>query len=269
MHIDRKNVNQIILQMRKLMKQINLFVITLIFCFISISSSAQNSTLTKYFDSTWNPTSKDAAFYFTEMIKVDTFYKCTSYWMKSKKLFCKSAYADTLFANPVGLLIRYYENGKIEDSSYFNPDGTFKNTYHYYNNGKIWVHYQNSLKSKKEITEAYDINGNRIDDFIYSKEASFQEGSAEWKSFIAQNLKTTVPVTKGAPIGTYQVVVNFLVRKSGKLTDIEAETNLGFGMEDEVMRVIRKSPKWNPAVLMGKTVDAYRRQPITFVVTKE
>ena len=67
MHFDRKNVNQIILQMRNPIKQINLFAITLFFCFISISSSAQNSTLTKYFDSTWNPTSKDAAFYFTEI----------------------------------------------------------------------------------------------------------------------------------------------------------------------------------------------------------
>ena len=255
--------------MRKTIKQINLFALILFFCFISISSSAQNSILTKYFDSTWNPTSKDASFYFTEMIKVDTFYKCTSYWMKSKKLFCKSTYADTLFAKPVGLLIRYYENGKTEDSSYFNPDGTFKNTYHYYNNGKLWVHYQNNLKTKKEITEAYDNNGNRIEDFIYSKEAGFQEGSADWKSFLAENLKTDVPVKKGAPVGTYNVVVKFIVRKGGKLTDIESETNLGYGMEDEVMRVIRKSPKWNPAILMGKTVDAYRRQPITFVVTKE
>ena len=255
--------------MRKLKIQKPVIALTLIFCFFSFFSFAQSSTITKYFDSTLNPSSKDAAFFFTEMVKVDTFYKCTSYWMKSQKLFCKSTYADTLFAKPVGLLTRYYENGQTEDSSYFNLDGTFKNTYHYYKSGKLWVHYQNNIKSKKEITDAYDLNGSRIDDFIYSKEAGFQEGSADWKSFLAENLKTTVPVTKGAPIGTYQVVVKFIVRKSGKLTDIEAETNLGYGMEDEVMRVIKKSPRWNPAILMCKPVDAYRRQPITFVVSKE
>ena len=255
--------------MRNFKNQKSLTVLTLIFCFFSISSHAQNSTLTKYFDSTWNPTSKDAAFYFTEMVKIDTFYKCTSYWMKSKKLFCKSAYADTLFAKPVDLLIRYYENGHKEDSTYFNPDGTFKNTYHFYNNGKLWVHYQNNLKAKKDITDAYDVIGNRIEDFIYSKEADFQDGSADWKIFLAENIKTTVPVTKGAPLGTYGVVVKFIVSKNGKITDIEPETNLGYGMEDEVIRVIKKSPKWNPAIIMGKTVNAYRRQPITFVVSKE
>ena len=243
--------------------------LVIIFCFFTISSSAQNSTLIKYFDSSWSPTSKDAAFFYTEMLKVDTFYKCTSYWMKSKKLFCKSAFAYTLFTKPVDLLVRYYENGKTEDSTYFNLDGTFKNTYHYYNNGKLWVHYQKNPKTGKEITDAYDANGNRMEDFIFTKEAEFPEGSADWKNFLAENLKTDVPVKKGAPVGTYDVVVKFIVRKNGKLTDIEAETNLGYGMEEEVIRVVKKSPRWNPAIILGKSVDAYRRQPITFVVSKE
>ena len=241
----------------------------IISCLFSFSSKAQSSTIVRYFDSSWNPTSKDAAFFYTEMVKVDTLYKCTSYWMKSKKLFCKSAFADTLFAKPVGLLLRYYENGKTEDSTYFNPNGTFKNTYHYYNNGKLWVHYQNNLKTGKEITDAFDLNGNRIEDFIFTKEAEFSEGSADWKNFLAENLKTTVPVTKGAPVGSYNVVIKFIVTKNGKLTDIEPETNLGYGMEEEVIRVLKKSPKWNPAIIMGKSVSAYRRQPITFVVSKE
>ena len=269
MNFDSKNASPIILYMKKNPNLKSLFALTLFFCFFSISSSAQNAILIKYFDSTWSPTSKDAAFFFTEMVKVDTFYKCTSYWMKSKKLNCKSAYIDTLFTKPVDLLIRYYENGKIEDSTYFNQNGTFKNTYHYYNNGKLWVHYQNNLKTKKEITDAYDVNGNRIEDFIYSKEADFPDGSADWKNYLGENIKTKVPVDKGAPVGTYQVVVKFIVSKNGKISDIQPETNFGYGMEDEVIRVIKKSPKWNSAILMGKTVNAYRRQPITFVVSKE
>lgn len=247
----------------------HLTTLTLIFCFVSISSIAQNSTITKYFDSSWNKTSKDSAFFFTEMVKEDTFYRCTSYWMKSKKLNCKSAYSDTLFAKPVNLLLRYYENGQTEDSTYFNQNGTFKNTYHYYNNGNLWVRYQYNPKTKKEITEAFDLNGNRIEDFIFSKEAFFQEGIADWQNYLAENVKTKVPIKNGAPLGTYQVIVKFIVGKNVKIIDTEAETNLGYGMEDEVIRVIKKSPKWNPAILMGKTVNAYRRQPITFIVEKE
>lgn len=225
--------------------------------------------ITKYFDSSWKRIPKDSAFFFTEMVKEDTFYRCTSYWMKSKKLNCKSAYFDTLFTKPVGVLLRYYENGQIEDSTHFNQDGTFKNTYHYYNNGKLWVHYQINSKTKKETTDAYDLNGNRIDDFIFSKEAYFEEGDTGWQNFLAENLKTKVPIKNGAPPGQYQVIVEFIVGKNGKIIDVRPKTSLGYGMEDEVIRVIRKSPKWNPAIMMGKTVNAYRRQPITFIVEKD
>jgi protein TonB len=40
-------------------------------------------------------------------------------------------------------------------------------------------------------------------------------------------------------------------------------------MEEEVMRVIQKSPKWRPAMQNGKPVKAYRKQPITFVVNEK
>lgn len=244
-------------------------ILTLIFCFAAVSTQAQVSVITRYFDSSWNKTTREVAFFYTDMVKEDTVYKCTSYWMKSKKLNCISAYADTLFAKPIGVLLRYYENGQTEDSTYFYDNGEFKNTYHYYNNGKLWVHYTYNLKTKAEITNAYDPNGNTLEDFIFSKEAFFQEGGEDWINYLSENLKTSVPVKKGAPLGTYQVIIKFIVSKSGKIADIAAETNLGYGMEDEVIRVIKKSPKWNPAIKMGKPANAYRRQPITFIVEKE
>ncbi|MEP7142868.1 MAG: energy transducer TonB [Ferruginibacter sp.] len=241
----------------------------LLFSLISLSSSAQNPVITKYFDSSWKKISKDSAFYFTEMVKEDTFYRCTSYWMRSKKLNCKSAYSDTLFSKPIGLLLRFYENGQTEDSTYFYDNGALENTYHYYPTGKLWVHFSYNLKTKRDITEAYDLNGNRIDDFIYLKDASYQEGGSEWQTYLAENVKTKVPVKNGAPLGEYQVIIKFIVGQNGKITDVEAETNKGYGMEEEVIRVIKKSPKWNPAILLGKTVNAYRRQPLTFIVAKE
>lgn len=37
-------------------------------------------------------------------------------------------------------------------------------------------------------------------------------------------------------------------------------------MEDEAIRVLKKSKKWLPAVQNGRKVKAYRKQPITFVI---
>ena len=46
-------------------------------------------------------------------------------------------------------------------------------------------------------------------------------------------------------------------------------TNWGYGMENEVVRIIKNGPAWVPAVQDGKQVQAYRKQPITFVVIDE
>ncbi len=37
-------------------------------------------------------------------------------------------------------------------------------------------------------------------------------------------------------------------------------------MEAEVVRMLKKSPKWSPAIQNGKPVKAYRKQPVTFVI---
>jgi periplasmic protein TonB len=82
-----------------------------------------------------------------------------------------------------------------------------------------------------------------------------------------------LPAEKGAPEGRYTVLVEFIVDKEGNLSDIKALTSLGYGMEDEAMRVIRqtisKGLKWKPAEQNGIKVKAFRKQPITFIVSGE
>ncbi len=107
---------------------------------------------------------------------------------------------------------------------------------------------------------------------IFSKveiEASFPGGTTAWREYLEKNLKADVPAKKKAPAGTYTAIVRFIVSKDGSISDIQPETNVGYGMENEVMRVIRKGPKWTPASQDGKKVNAYRRQPITFMITEK
>lgn len=107
---------------------------------------------------------------------------------------------------------------------------------------------------------------------IFSKveiEAGFPGGVTAWREYLEKNLKADVPAKKKAPAGMYTAVVRFIVSKDGTISDIQPETNVGYGMENEVMRVIRKGPKWTPASQDGKKVNAYRRQPITFVISEK
>ena len=101
------------------------------------------------------------------------------------------------------------------------------------------------------------------------KEAEYPGGHAEWMKFLFKNLKGNIATKKGAPVGSYTVVIRFVVGKEGEIEDITPETNNGFGMEEEVIRVLKKASKWMPATLNGKPLRAYRRQPVTFEVLKK
>ena len=98
------------------------------------------------------------------------------------------------------------------------------------------------------------------------EEAYFPGKEDRWRSFLENNLNPAAPVDNGAPAGTYTVYIQFVVDVDGKLSAIKPLTKHGYGMEAEVMRILRKSPPWVPAIQSGKPVRAYRKQPVTFQV---
>lgn len=97
-------------------------------------------------------------------------------------------------------------------------------------------------------------------------EASFPGGDSKWRKYIARNLNHQVAIDNGAQEGTYTTVIQFVVGKEGDISDVRPLTNHGYGMEDEAMRVIKRGPKWNPAIRGNVHVKAYRKQPVTFRV---
>ena len=97
-------------------------------------------------------------------------------------------------------------------------------------------------------------------------EAEFPGGYLAWVSYLQKYLNPNTPFDNGAPNGTYQVIVKFVVSKDGTISDVNGETKCGYGMEEEAIKIIKRGPKWQPALQNGRNVNAYRRQPITFIV---
>lgn len=98
---------------------------------------------------------------------------------------------------------------------------------------------------------------------------SFPGGEEAWKKFLVKNIRVIVPVDNGAPAGTYKAIVEFKVSQDGALSDFKPVTNLGYGMEQEIERLLKEGPKWIPGVADGKKVDSWIQQPVTFVVSEE
>src|ERR1700741_4523784 len=84
------------------------------------------------------------------------------------------------------------------------------------------------------------------DDAVFKRvdiEASFTGGDKAWRQYLERNVNGEIPATNYAPPGAYTVVVQFIVDKDGSISDVRSLTNHGFGMEEEVIRIIRKGPK--------------------------
>jgi clan AA aspartic protease (TIGR02281 family) len=97
----------------------------------------------------------------------------------------------------------------------------------------------------------------------------FPGGVGVWVKYLESNLNNKIALDNGAPVGLYKIVVEFIIHQTGKVINIKTDKDPGFGMKEEVIRVIRNSPIWNPATNSGKSICFQHRQLFTFRVNDE
>ena len=88
-------------------------------------------------------------------------------------------------------------------------------------------------------------------------ESQYPGGSDAWVRFLLKNFR--VPEDGSAVEGT--VVVQFIVDKEGKVSDVHAVSGPE-SLYAEAERVIRKSGNWTVAIQNGQPVASYKKQPI-------
>lgn len=97
--------------------------------------------------------------------------------------------------------------------------------------------------------------------------AKFPGGERAWQRYLYGKIKMTVAENHNAPPGQYTPAVSFVVEKDGTIGEVNALNNPGYGTAEELIRVIKKSPKWIPAIKDGVQVSYTQTQAITFTVS--
>lgn len=90
--------------------------------------------------------------------------------------------------------------------------------------------------------------------------AEYPGGSQAFTTFIFSNYKSPTE----EQINT-KAFVSFVIEKDGTLSDIKVLRDPGFGVGKEIIRIIKTSPKWMPAVNNGKVVRSQYTFPISFM----
>lgn len=90
----------------------------------------------------------------------------------------------------------------------------------------------------------------------------FPGGMAAWSKFLSKNLQYPNRARDNGVSG--RVVVSFIVEKNGEITALKIISGIGFGCDEEALRVIKKSPLWKPGFQNGKAVRVSYVIPIVF-----
>jgi TonB family protein len=92
---------------------------------------------------------------------------------------------------------------------------------------------------------------------------AFSGGDAAIESFITNNIEYPQDAIDNNVEGT--VTVQFGVDENGNVSNVSTLGNkLGYGLEEEAIRVVNKMPKWKAGQVKGKTVKVWRTLPINY-----
>ncbi|WP_296142635.1 M56 family metallopeptidase [uncultured Flavobacterium sp.] len=115
-----------------------------------------------------------------------------------------------------------------------------------------------ALSSEKTVTNANEaIEVAEVDQRDVPTSPQFPGGMEAFYKFVAKEFK----MPKGFS-GKDKVILTFVVKADGNLEGIKVIKDAGFGTGEEAVRIMKKSPKWNPGLKDGKPVRIQYHLPI-------
>ncbi len=93
----------------------------------------------------------------------------------------------------------------------------------------------------------------------------FPGGMAAWAKFIQRNLRYPGSAQDNEIQG--KVYINFVVEKDGSITDVTVVKGIGYGCDEEAVRVLKKSPRWKAGVQNNQPVRVRYNMPIGYVLS--
>lgn len=111
--------------------------------------------------------------------------------------------------------------------------------------------------------QAAIVEDNQVYNFVSMENPpAFPGGIEKFYKFLGDNIKYPPMAAENNITGN--VFVSFTVEKDGSLTDVKVDRKLGYGTDEEAVRVLKLSKRWNPGMQNGKPVRVKYNIPIKF-----
>ncbi|KAA9353182.1 energy transducer TonB [Larkinella humicola] len=97
---------------------------------------------------------------------------------------------------------------------------------------------------------------------VVEQNPEFPGGMAALGQFLGKNIRYPPAASRANISG--RVFVSFVVNTDGSIQDVTVLKGLGFGTDEEAMRVVKAMPKWRPGKQSGRPVRVKYNLPINF-----
>lgn len=94
----------------------------------------------------------------------------------------------------------------------------------------------------------------------------FEGGMKAWAKFIQRNLRYPNAAQEVDAQG--KVYISFVVEKDGSVSNVTVLRGIGYGCDEEAIRVISKSPKWKPGKQNDQNVRVRYNMPLSFTINR-
>ncbi len=102
---------------------------------------------------------------------------------------------------------------------------------------------------------------------VVEQNPMFPGGLSELGKYIGKNIRYPAAAQRANVQG--KVFVQFVVGKDGDIRDPRIVKGIGFGCDEEALRVTLNMPRWNPGKQNGKPVAVQYNLPILFMLEKQ
>jgi len=92
-------------------------------------------------------------------------------------------------------------------------------------------------------------------------------GATTWSKFLSKNLHYPQMAIDQRIQG--KVWVSFIIEKDGTLSNFKVVRGVGYGLDEEALRVLKLAPAWKPGIQNGQPVRVQYNIPINFQLTDE
>ncbi|MEO1417558.1 MAG: energy transducer TonB [Bacteroidota bacterium] len=91
---------------------------------------------------------------------------------------------------------------------------------------------------------------------------AFPGGEAALYRFLSSHIRYPEDALRKKVEG--KVFVRFVIQEDGSITDLQIRKGIGFGCDEEALRVIRMMPRWLPGELAGQKVAVFSSLAVNF-----